>query len=496
MKWSSYQKAIFKWCRDGKGSAIVQAVAGSGKTTTIVKAIEFLEGSTLFLAFNKSIANTLLDKNVNAKTFHGVCFSAVRKGLEIKNVDADKLHKIIKENLDYDARKLYQNAIKRLVGLAKQSGVGILCGDDEFQRLFNDHDIELDSIQGNLPDFFRYTKLIFEASIRDRRSIDFDDMLYLTVKHDIPLERYDNILVDESQDTNAIQRAILKKLMKSKSRLIAVGDKNQAIYRFRGADSNSMDLIKNEFNCIELPLTVSYRCGSEIVNYARKYSSYIEPAPNAHKGSVTVLDKFDVSTLKKQDYVICRVTRPLISMAYKCMNQRIPVTVLGRDIGKNLKTLINKCTGTTIDDLIVNLEAYRAIEINKLVKLEQESKIETINDKVDTILSLCDSLPISNRTVEELHNVIDTLFSEKKNAVIFSTIHKAKGLESNRVFWLNYHQCPPKWAKKPEDVQQEINICYVAVTRAKEALYLVKEGSYENNDSNNNVIAVTRNKSR
>ena len=340
MKYSKYQKDIFKFCKSGKGNAIVQAVAGSGKTTTAVKAIEYCKGSTIFLAFNKAIATELCERGVNGKTFRGLCYSSILKTLNIKNVDGDKLHKIIKKHIDYHNSRMYASLIKKLVGLGKQSGIGIFTDYSEFQRLFFEHDMQLEVIGSSMDDLFDYCKVIFDLSISDKTSVDFDDMLYFTVKEQIALPKYDNIFVDEAQDTNMIQRAILKQMTNCKTRLIAIGDKYQSIYRFRGADSNAMDLIKQEFLCTELPLSVSYRCAKNIVTHARKYSPLIESSENAIDGKVEYKENWNIKEFKAKDYIICRTTAPIIKLAYSCLKNSIPAEVLGRDIGKGLVVLI------------------------------------------------------------------------------------------------------------------------------------------------------------
>ncbi|MBN6046748.1 UvrD-helicase domain-containing protein, partial [Citrobacter sp. ku-bf4] len=127
--------------------------------------------------------------------------------------------------------------------------------------------------------------------------VDFDDLLYLAVKDGISLPKFDFIFVDEAQDTNAIQRALLRKIMRKGSRIVAVGDPAQAIYGFRGADSESLNLIAEEFDAIKLPLSISYRCSTSVVSYAQQWVSHIQAAPGAKAGEVQELGtKWDTST--------------------------------------------------------------------------------------------------------------------------------------------------------------------------------------------------------
>ena len=71
-------------------------------------------------------------------------------------------------------------------------------------------------------------------------------------------------------------------------------------------------------------------------------------------------------------------------------------------------------------------------------------------------------------------NLFRALFAEGAGKVTLATIHKAKGLEAKRVFWLNSSDCPSKWARQEWQVQQEMNLCYVATTRAQEELVLIE----------------------
>lgn len=474
--WSEYQENIFKFVDEEEGSLLVQAVAGAGKTTTSIEASDYCDGSVIFTAFNKAIAIELQSRDVNAKTFHGLCYSAVKKEFN-SQVDGNKLNELMRNTLSHDNYKAYASAIRRLVGLAKQCGVGIFYEYDKFEKIWIDYDLDLPNNLGNLNDLFNLTAMIFEKSINNVRKIDFDDMLYLTVKHDLKLKKYDNIFVDEAQDTNEIQRAIIRQMMKKRTRIFAFGDRNQSIYRFRGSNSDAMDLIKNEFNCEELPLSISYRCPKRIVEYAKNFSPYIESAPNAKDGKVLLHAKgaWNPSMLKTDDYVLCRFTKPIISIAYSLLRANIPVQVLGRDIGKGLKNLIDKCRGGTdsVDVLISNILQYKERELSK-IDPEDESKINSLNDRVDALLCLCQALPENKRTIYELIDTIDILFTDKDQAVKLSTVHKSKGLEANRIVWVNHNECPPKWATHPEDQQQERNICYVAITRSMNELHLVQ----------------------
>lgn len=501
--WSPYQQAIYTFLETGEGNAIVEAVAGSGKTTTIVECCNRIpKGKTsIMLAFNKTIAEELKARGVNARTFHSLTYSPVMNSRKTNNVETNKLRMLAKQLFNSDEAFIYGAFMSKLVGLARNAGIGCLVADTEqaWQELIDHHDLELENERGNMATAIEYSRVLLDES-NNSNYVDFDDMLYFAVKDGISLPKFDFVFVDEAQDTNPIQRAIIRKICHPDSRVIFVGDPAQAIYGFRGADGNSMALLAEEFTCEELPLTISYRCPTTVVKEAHKYVKHIEAAPDAPEGNV-----YHVKSLKQvlantaalcngtsteatpetpedrcftpRDLVVCRTTKPLIALAFKAMRQRVPVKIMGREIGQGLKTLIGKMRANNVDDLVVKLEAWAAREIDKAIAKQLDAKVDQLQDKLDAILCLVEGLPESARTIPDLLECIESLFNNNVQALTLSTIHKAKGMEADRVWWLNSSLCPSKWAKQEWQKVQERNLCYVAVTRAKVALLYIEDGS-------------------
>lgn len=478
-QWSKYQKNIFSFIEDESGNAVVQAVAGSGKSSTIVEGLNRIpsDKSSIFLAFNKAIADELKARGVNAKTFHSLTYSPVTRFKNVRNVETGKLNLLVRQNLSGENAQIYGSFIQRLVGLARQAGIGCLVPDteNEWFDIVEHHNLELESDKADIHKAIELSRQLLQWS-NESQMIDFDDMLYLAVKEGLSLPKFDFVFVDEAQDTNAIQRALLRKILKPTSRIVAVGDPAQAIYGFRGADSNSLNLIADEFNCKRLPLTVSYRCPTAVVRYAQQWVSHIEAAEDAPEGEVLDLGKeWTPQSFEANDLVVCRTTKALVSLGFKLLKARVPARIMGREIGQGLKTLIGKMNAKGIDALADKLETWKVRESEKAIAKQQEDKVQSIEDKADAILCLIEGLEETNRTVPALLQVIDQLFSEGTNVVILATIHKSKGLEANRVFWLNRSQCPAKWARQDWQQEQEINLCYVAATRAKQSLIMIEE---------------------
>ena len=478
---SKYQAAIFEFIEHGTGNGIVRAVAGSGKTTTIVRALGLTHGNAIFLAFNKSIADELktrVPEHVQARTFHSLCYSPVLRAVGAKAVNANKLREITREEWGDELLKKYGAFAIKLVGLARSIGIGCLVPDTEaaWADLVDTHCLTLDTEDADIGEGIVCARELLSDS-NASKEVDFDDLLYQAVRLGIKLPTFDWVFVDEAQDTNAIQRALLRKIMAPNARLVAVGDPAQAIYGFRGADAQSMQRIADEFKAVSLPLSVSYRCAQSIVKFAQGFVPEIEYHGSAPEGKVTNLGtKWTSAIFEQDDLIVCRTTKPLLSLAFGLLRQRIPCRILGRDIGEGLIALIRRMKGRDLDDMLARLEKWRDREMQKAIAKGEDALAEQIEDRAGAITMLAASLPEDERSIDSLTKVLSDLFAQGDTPKLtLCTVHKAKGLEANRVFWLNRSACPSRWARQDWQRVQENNLMYVAITRAKRELVIIEE---------------------
>jgi superfamily I DNA/RNA helicase len=477
IKLSTYQQAVIDWVQthvDNVGSMaalIVEAVAGSGKTFTIVKAAGLIPASakSVFLAFNKKIADELGNKlpdHVESKTLNalgwGLCKWRMGKHLTI---DRNKTYDLIDKLLPEEAREVKAELLN-IMGKAKShglipSGMRTPSGtyeatDDRWIELMRRYDVDPNGCGEDV--FIRWANIILKAGLEEQNVLDFDDQLYMPVALDLAAWGYDWIIIDEAQDVSHVQRTLLQKFLKRNGRLIAVGDSRQAIYGFRGADSQSLANIGRVFKAETLPLSISYRCPRKVVEVAQQFVPHIECSDTAEDGEV----------LSPQDWAIeSRTTAPLIELAYKCIAEGKKVHVMGREIGKGLINVIKKAAGkrvTTIEDFRPKLDRWQERMVRKAEK--DEAKIAAIQDKVDCINILAAGLT----TIKELTDAIEAIFSDSVQGTTLATVHKAKGLEAPRVFILNPDSMPSRWARQEWQLEQERNLQYVAVTRALETL--------------------------
>lgn len=482
---SPQQNAFFSWIEQGSGSAVVRAVAGAGKTTTLIHGLTIMPGSIFFGAYNKKIAQEISARaperqGLDISTMHAAGFKVWRRFASNVKVDDKKCRTIFREACERNPQyKPYEDAVLSLVSLAKQAAfeIGHPSTRADWAYLIDHFSIEtLDEDEL----IIKLAKKVLQASFSiDTEVIDFDDMIYAPLVHKCRLPKYDWVLLDEAQDTNATRRLLALGMLKTTGRLVAVGDEHQAIYGFTGADSDALDLIRTATKAIDLPLTVTYRCPKAVVTEARKYVSHIEAHESAPEGLVTYL-KLEMMTndAKVGDSILCRFNAPIVKEAYSFIAKGTPARVEGREIGEGIKKLARRWKSKSFAVLLDNLDKYLEREVAKAEAKEQTSKVTAIEDSVSClkiIIARVQQNKVEGDPVTLVCAEVDKIFgedAEKTPHVLLSTIHKSKGREWHRVFYLQTG--PSKRARLPWELTQENNLMYVACTRAKHELILVE----------------------
>jgi superfamily I DNA/RNA helicase len=483
-------------CFTGKGSLILKARAGTGKTTTILGAVKGMRGESLILAFNASIAKELKDKLVaegvpwkraSASTMHSAGFKAYRRMFPNVEVDKDriKVPNLIQQLVVMGAIRAevmpYSATVNSLVSQGKQAAIGIVTHVDDYDA-WNDiierfdmlDDENAEKLRGDIIDAAAQA---LQANNEQTDFIDFDDMVYLPLVHRCKFWAVDNLFVDEAQDTNAVGRLLIRALVKKGGRVIAVGDDFQAIYGFRGADSDSLDLIQKLFDATVLPLTVTYRCPKSVVAFAQQWCADYHAHPSAPEGTIsssTFEDFIRRPDLNADSAVLCRNTKPLVTAAFALIRAKIPCKIEGREIGDGLKRLATKWNSIkTINALQDKIEWWREREVAKAKAKKKESRVQQVNDEADTIRVIMRACKDEGQhNVSDVVAFIDRLFADNVSGMLtLATIHKSKGREWKRVFWLDRAgTCPSPYAKQDWEVIGERNLQYVAATRSKSEL--------------------------
>lgn len=250
-----------------------------------------------------------------------------------------------------------------------------------------------------------------------------------------------------------------------------------------------MDLLREEFKAKLFPLSVTYRCATSIVALAQTIVPDIQARENAPNGTVEDLDtNFDIYKFRNTDMILCRNSAPLIMLAYTLFRSSIPCQVKGRDIGRNLIALIEKCDARSIEHLEEKLEEGCKLECDRLLAKHDDANLDEIKDKYEAVELLLGEM--KDTTVGDVIKELKLMFNlgvdkkdddqknkaemqKKKIILTLSTVHRVKGLEAPRVYILNKFLMPSEFAQKDWEKQQEKNIEYVAYTRAEEKLYFI-----------------------
>lgn len=520
--------------KDEAPHLIVKALAGTGKTTTLIEGLNELFGmkskltpspqqevvwdalklsppprSSCFAAFNVTIAQELArripqGRGCAAKTLHGLGNYALTRSFKLRDPDEHRVDEIIGEITGKDVRQYRKekpttlNAVKELVGLCKVNLSGTEVA--ELQGLVSHYDIDLPSSPQEVYDLVPQVLDRCKDVARDGY-VDFDDMIWLPLVLDLPIFRNNLMLVDEAQDLNRAQQEFAKR---AGERLVLCGDPNQAIYGFAGADSDSMLRMTLELSekgvhasrgCQLLPLTVTRRCGKAIVEEAKQIVPEFEAHESNPDGKIIEADypiqkrssedggrlesyelpyeKTYLPLVKDGDMILCRANAPLLNQCFRFLKRGQKAFVQGRKIGDSLIALLEKLNPSTVNELVFKLIDWQFAEVNKEMaqRNPSQNKIAGVTDRGDCLMAFANEAS----TVSDVRSKIDKVFTDndKSPGINLSSIHRAKGLESKRVFYLVGFGRPMDRIKNERERQQEDNLRYVAITRAIEELTYV-----------------------
>ena len=253
--------------------------------------------------------------------------------------------------------------------------------------------------------------------------------------------------------------------VKADGRILAVGDPRQAIYRFRGADENAFSNVQERLSATRLPLSVCYRCCKAVIREAQELVPHIEAAPDAEEGEVL---RTSYAQMKKDakagDFILSRTNAPLISLCMAFLKEGRRANIQGRDVGASLAAFVKKSKAKTVEALRSYVEEWASKECARLAAKRRDT--QAIEDRAACILALSEGAS----SVEDVVANIQSLFADKDEQAIItlSSTHKAKGLERDRVWVL-------RATYLRRDESEERNLLYVAQTRARKTLVLVKD---------------------
>lgn len=498
---SPYQEKIFENIVHGTSNMVINAVAGSGKSTTIVNALKLIPEDTkvLFIAFNKDIVESLKQKvgeknNVHITTYHSLGYSILIEKLKNKPVlDEYKYRTYIRtisdnflvnepDFMSYSERIMYNRNVEKLVDYGRFN----LCQSvKEMEKIAEKYNINIIRNECEVAvDVLKWGKENLDV-------IDYTDMVWIPYELDLKTmkHKYNWIFVDEAQDSSPVQQELFKKCFKRGARFCAVGDSSQCINAWAGADVEAFNKFLKMPNTKQYELPISYRCPVKVIEEAKKFVPNIQYKEGAVDGEI----KYDVDPYspKAGDMVLCRNTYPLIRLYMDFLRINKKAYIRGKDIGDSLIETINLYKGVDLmlNKSLMNYGLFRNLyeelfkRVERMVQQTNMSEEEVylsapIMDFYDTIASL-ETLSDNLVYTDDLISKIRAIFNDGGDGVCLSTIHKAKGLEADNVFILAKSLMPSIYAHQEWEIVSEENLEYVAITRAKKTLQYIDEDKFK-----------------
>jgi DNA helicase-2/ATP-dependent DNA helicase PcrA len=454
------QSHILSLVQGTKSNLIINALAGSGKTTTLEMIQDVCPPPVLCLAFNKRIAVQMEKRfrtTTTVRTFNGLghriwsAACAGRVSLDPKKTP-DLLRELIKELPRGEASEAWEVfwEVIGAVGLAKSLGY---VPDKKYanaKRL-----LDRESFYAHLPEDLGPLGpfLLEEVLLRSIKAayaglIDYNDQVYMPALFGGTYPKFPTVLIDEAQDLSPVNHQMLHHL--AKSRLIAVGDPYQSIYRFRGAETNGMSKLAHRFAMTPADLSVSFRCPKAIVEAVRWRAPNMQWLKEG--GRVAALRNPTLNSFTDGSVIICRNNAPLFALALRLLAAGRSVSVAGSDVGPRVIGIMRRLgeDGDKQEEVL-----------NAISKWEGEKTAKGSTTAAD----IGDCMRVFARTGATLGQAMafaEHLFKQTGTLTLL-TGHKAKGLEWPTV----YHLDP--FLLRPDE--QDLNLRYVITTRAMETYY-------------------------
>lgn len=476
---SEYQLAIWEHMRARPEHLVVEALAGTGKTSTLIGGLEhLLYGDVMLTSFGVDIVDELelripSGSNAKARTISSLGRSAIMRWIKPANREPDRKkltdHTMLAiANAGIAPTNTMTFIVARAVERAKNR---MISTPEAASALLQQMDIVIPKSPEERFTDLEAGAIVVDALMRcatDVTRYDFADMIWLPLVRNLPMRQYQHMLVDEAQDLSPAQIMLVRQMVAPGGRLQAIGDRFQSLYQFRDADSLAMSRIIEGVNARTLSLPISWRCPARVIVEAQKYVPAIQVAPGAPPGVVETIHLDELAEMVDPgDFVLSRSNAPLAKVGAELKMAGIPVVQLGHEIGEQYVDLIVRSKTTTVEALREWLDRYLE---ERLETITDGDAIEAIKDKIETIKNFSLGFDYAREVVKYIRNVYTDDVKEK--SVILSTVHRAKGKEAKRVFllWESFLR---------RDGDEERHIAYVAVTRSASELYYVEGNLYE-----------------
>jgi len=457
-------------------SVKIEAGAGAGKTSTLA-AISAAQSDKrgLYIAFNKAIANDAaasFPSNVTCKTAHALAFQAMKqhygsnfsdrfnarltsgRAVEVLNVDVkafNTTHSLLGLVLLAWVSRFEQSGDDAIaINHAPWSDLKMMSGLEDDKAAY----AKARELARNLE---HYAKRLWDLMTDPQSSvpISHDTYLKLWSLGKPSLSFYDFILFDEAQDASGVMLAVIQQ---QTAQVIWVGDRRQQIYSWRGA-VNAMDKIVTAHSCA---VTRSFRYGQPIAAVANAVLREFLDSDFRVNGSPFVDSR--IGYCARPNAVLCRTNGTCIAELMRYLAAGLRPAIVGG-----------------VGSLIAEIQSAKALMRGETPALPQFQVFDSWSDLVQHSQTWAGSdLSSLVRMLEkwDIKELLDALseaqyVSEKRADVVISTVHRAKGREWDSVRLADDFAYPSREGMKKSPLafsEEEANLLYVAVTRAKISL--------------------------
>lgn len=451
----------------------------SGKTHTLLGALKVIPRlkKSIFLSFANAIVNELRSRippHIKASTLHSLgCRMIMAKYPGVK-IDEKKYFQLALPLFEKKSKETYKNCflIQDLCSYARLTLSGF--DEESLKGLCDYYNIDCS------PECILVASIILteNTKLKHLYTIDFADMIYIPAVYlELINEYFDYVFLDEAQDLNKSQAQFVENIIrKPGGRLVFCGDEKQCIYGFTGNEIDSFQQLEKKFDSKRMSLTVTYRCAKSIVKLAQSvYPDVISEWDNSPEG---IVRRGTLDEAQPGDMVICRNTRPLIAAFFDFIQAGVKSYVVGKDMEKGLIQLAESVLGATkestkqnIDDRLSSMKSQ--LEDDGVSNTSTNAKYISLLEKCDILVLILDKCYLAHELVTKIADI----FHEDKKAIRLLTSHRSKGLECDRIFFIETYRneklLPSKYALLPWQKIQEQNLLFVIYTRAKKEFVIV-----------------------
>ncbi len=510
MQPSIYQQKVIDWLGDNRDltDSVVNSVAGSGKSTLLKLAADAISGSSidikdcLVLVFNRKNKDALIAKldprwSRSISTVHSAGYRVLKRYLGVRKLDViEHKYRNLARYIDWfdgsnpeQGKLISRTSFLRLADFVRQTLSGTT--PEALRWLIDRYALDIQS--KDLIAIGERLQMLFEMGSQQAAEsaiVDHTDMLWLPIVWQIdrsPGFKYAlRVMVDEAQDMSRLQLEFVLSLAHKEAKMLFVGDPAQSINGFCGADTNSFNNIKQRLNANEFTLPICYRCPVSHIELINQLCPDIpiKPKNNAPQGIIKVISESDLwhqdsdTQVRARDLVIARCSSSLVDLNLKLITRGIACNLVGSSLKRDLLELLEDISSQS--DFIYHsflkfCQAY--LELKRSIYQENDNGsvlLMQLQDRVKAIKAIYQHFH-QCQSVENLTEKIEQLFSsEDSESVLLSTIHRAKGMEAERVYLAEPLTLPLIWDnQKPWQQKQEQNLLYVALSRSTKDLFLI-----------------------